>query len=918
MPGVVPSAWPLVGRSPELRLARAALASGADVVVTGPLGVGRTRLADEVLAEAEASGTRVVRLTVTRAAASIPFGAAAPLLAPLPLAGAPAAAGEGTLLAAHRGFVAWAGDDTILVGVDDAHLLDEATATLLGLLADGGHVRLVLTLRTGDPVPPPVRGLAERPGTRLVALTELGEPEVRELLNRELDGEVESASLARLWEATRGNPLFLRELCRDALESGALARRHGVWAWAPAPFAGPRLHDLVTARVGALARPQHEVAGLLALGEPLPVGRLAWLAGPQVVDDMRDQGLVIVERVEGRRMARLAHPLYADGIRAQLGPLETADLYATLVRAALAEAGSHIAGPPDPASLDPDERLRLAVWSISSNVEADPALLAAAAADARDHDQPSLAERLARAALGQAPSTGIARTPAPVPPPCPVSFAAALTLGEALVDLERPEEAEAVLAPLALLARDDGARARVVGARLSALRVVEADGPARARALAAEATAEIDDPTARDRVRAALADTLSHLGALDEAGRLACELLESAAAAVRPRAVAAATIWLTLVGRPEAAVEAVARAVPGGPSRGGSSRARSGGRRGGKGGGSGQRSAAAAAIVGLVAGGRVAEAEAAVERAMDDPVSPRHLYTGTLALLRGRIALSRGRPATARVALGEAAVILARADQLGRHAWTLTLLAEAHALLGDADQARATLDARSFRGQSHRYQHDIARSEVWAQVAAGDVAGAAATALDLADRAGAAGHTGFELVFLDLALRLGADGAAARGLAVAPRVEGPFAAAFATQCRALGEGDRPGLEAAAASYAELGLDLHAAETTTLAAHAYRRAGALAQAAEADARANELAAACQGARTPALVGGALVGDLTPREREVVLLAGQGLPSRAIAERFDVSVRTIDNQLGRAYRKLGVSSRAELASLLADGG
>ncbi len=476
-----------------------------------------------MLAEAESSGNRVVRLTVTRAAASIPFGAAAPLLAPLPAtvpstgtaAGAtgsangarPASGGkpagtvadpaeEGTLLAAHRAFAAWAGDDTIVVGVDDAHLLDQATAMLLGMLADGGHVRLVLTLRTGDPVPPPVRDLARRPGARRLALAELPEPEVRELLGRVLDGEVESASLARLWDATRGNPLFLRELARDALESGALARRHGVWAWAPAPFAGPRLHDLVAARVGALAGAEREVAGLLALGEPLPVGRLAWLAGPEVVDGMCDQGLVTVERVEGRRLARLAHPLYADGIRAQLGPLETADIYATLVRAALAEAGTHIAGPPDPASLDPDERLRLAVWSISSSVEADPALLAAAAADARDHDQPTLAERLARAALGQSPSTGIARPPAPVPPPCPVSFAAALTLGEALVDLERPDEAEAVLAPLVDIARDDLGRARVAGARLAALRVVEADGAARARALAADAIATIDDPMA--------------------------------------------------------------------------------------------------------------------------------------------------------------------------------------------------------------------------------------------------------------------------------------------------------------------------------------------------------------------------------------------------------------------------------------
>ena len=131
------------------------------------------------------------------------------------------------------------------------------------------------------------------------------------------------------------------------------------------------------------------------------------------------------------------------------------------------------------------------------------------------------------------------------------------------------------------------------------------------------------------------------------------------------------------------------------------------------------------------------------------------------------------------------------------------------------------------------------------------------------------------------------------------------------------DGDGPGLDAAAARYAALGLDLHAAETTTLAARAHRRAGALTLAAERRPAGARPRRHVPGARTPALVGGALVGDLTPREREVVLLAGQGLASRAIAERFDVSVRTIDNQLGRAYRKLGVSSRAELASLLAEG-
>src|SRR5919108_2201522 len=75
------SSWPLVGRTRELEAARRALAEpGAGLVIAGPPGVGRTRLAEEVLADVEADGATVVRLVATRAAATIPFWAAAPLL----------------------------------------------------------------------------------------------------------------------------------------------------------------------------------------------------------------------------------------------------------------------------------------------------------------------------------------------------------------------------------------------------------------------------------------------------------------------------------------------------------------------------------------------------------------------------------------------------------------------------------------------------------------------------------------------------------------------------------------------------------------------------------------------------------------------------------------------------------------------
>jgi DNA-binding CsgD family transcriptional regulator len=56
------------------------------------------------------------------------------------------------------------------------------------------------------------------------------------------------------------------------------------------------------------------------------------------------------------------------------------------------------------------------------------------------------------------------------------------------------------------------------------------------------------------------------------------------------------------------------------------------------------------------------------------------------------------------------------------------------------------------------------------------------------------------------------------------------------------------------------------------------------------------------------------DLSAREREVALLAADGLTSRQIAERLFVSARTVDNHLQRIYLKLGISDRGALLERL----
>jgi DNA-binding CsgD family transcriptional regulator len=59
-----------------------------------------------------------------------------------------------------------------------------------------------------------------------------------------------------------------------------------------------------------------------------------------------------------------------------------------------------------------------------------------------------------------------------------------------------------------------------------------------------------------------------------------------------------------------------------------------------------------------------------------------------------------------------------------------------------------------------------------------------------------------------------------------------------------------------------------------------------------------------------------GALTATERRVVGLVADGLPNAAIATRLFVSRRTVESHVSAAYRKLGVSTRVELARLALD--
>jgi DNA-binding CsgD family transcriptional regulator len=80
------------------------------------------------------------------------------------------------------------------------------------------------------------------------------------------------------------------------------------------------------------------------------------------------------------------------------------------------------------------------------------------------------------------------------------------------------------------------------------------------------------------------------------------------------------------------------------------------------------------------------------------------------------------------------------------------------------------------------------------------------------------------------------------------------------------------------------------------------------------RAEVLGAQCGGAETPALRQAREPLPLTDREREIVMLLGEGLSNRDVAARLSLSVRTVEGHIYKAMNKTGTARRDELAALL----
>jgi DNA-binding CsgD family transcriptional regulator len=867
--------WPLVGREAELRLVDDALSAGTTggVVIAGPAGVGKTRLATEIARRAEPRGCEVAWVRATGSAASVPLGAFAQLLS---AADVRVSESVELLTRARRALVERAAGRRLVLCVDDGQLLDDASATLVHQVVAAGEAFAAVTVRSDEPAPDAMRALWKDELCTRLELGALSREEVDVLLASALGAPADGATVTALWKRTRGNALFLRELVRHGLDGGLLADEGGVWRWRGRVEGGARLAELVDLRIDGLRPPARDLLELVAVGGPLELGLLPPDAAGAMEELERSE--LVVRRTDGRRrFVDVAHPLHGEAVRARLTATRLDAIHAQLADA-LEASGIRRGG----------DLLRLATWRLEAGATGHGVLFgraAFAALGAHDH---ALAERLARAAM-QADA----------------GFDAELALGRALAASGHGAEADRVLAGLAQLALDDRERAAVALARARNL-FWGLDRAGDADTVLQEAERRMAGEPHRHELAAQRARLSAGHGRPEAALAAARPLLEDEAVSERARITAAigAVEALFSTGRTDESLALADAWLPA------ARRFRA------------ELPHAEVVLLGMRAmalrlGGRLVEAttqsEAAYRLLLERRSAP---ATAVEAHSLGFIWVARGRVRTALRLCRESAALLREGDPVGMRAAALAGAAQAAAQAGEADAARSAVTEMEGTPLSHKgFALELALARAWSAAATGELSRARALAAEAAARARDRGQDAYAVRALHELCRLGDPVTAAPQLAeLAGRVDGPFAPTAAAHATALVGGDGAALMAAAESLADQDALLVAVEAAEAAATAHRGAGRQASARAAAARAGLWLSKCEDARPPTLPASREAADLTPREREIALLAAAGSSSREIADRLVLSVRTVDNHLQNAYRKLGVRRREDLAQAL----
>ena len=904
----------VIGREPELAVLEEFLDRDSPwlaLLLTGGPGIGKTALWERGLRLARDRGMRVLTARPSGAEAELSFAGLFDLLEGIDIGSVGSLpvpqrrALEAALLraepmdAAPERFAIAAGflsvlrslatGEPLLVAVDDLQWLDAASAEVLAFAARrarGQRFRFLLSRRSGAATG--VERALDQAVSRTAEVGPLNLSATRRLLSQRLGLTMPPRTLRRLFDATQGNPLLALELGR-ALAGGR------TWPIGAEPPVADLAGNPFGARVAKLPGPARRALLVTALSGHLSLPKLMAVADAAAVEDLVSAGLLISDG----EWVRLSHPLVAVAARRHARTQERRALHLALadvagdetlrarhlalsapaqdagmagIVAAAATSAARRGAARDAADLA-EHALRL---TPEPAAEYPGRLLALAQCLANVGEIPRVTELLGPR-IGGLPAGGLRAH-------------AHLLLGEDANLLEHEDHLEQALAH----SRDDPAlRATALATKSLLLAVVRVERISEAEALGAEAQrfARSAGPEVARHAQQSLA-WARILG-----GHPVQELTERA-----PGAAGNYSLYEISLDRPAAVQLAFA----------------------------GRTGAARAALRPLLA--------LAEERGETRFSSILTLHLCELALRAGELreasrlldewaesGVLKGQRTSYLRCRALLASLQGCPDEAERWAG-----ATAPAATGDPGIKWDELEVLRARGIVALFAREperatVALGQVWEHTLREGVAdpGAFPVAGDLVEA----------LVWLGRIAE--ADTVTGRLRDLAERQEHPWALTTASRCAAVvrlaaGYDERTAarLADAAGSYGELGLRFDRARSLLWLGRAARRARKRTAArraletagAEFDALGSPGWAGQARAELDLLGarGAAPAGGLTAAEQRVVELAARGLSNKQIARRLFVAVHTVEVHLGHAYAKLGVHSRAQLASRFASPG
>jgi len=860
---------PLVGRSGQLERATDAVSDGNGIVIIGAVGVGKSRLASEVIAGCK----DIIVVRATASTATVPFGAFAQLV---PSAAAGPLPHRMHLFNSVEARVWEMGQGTPpVLFVDNAHLLDDGSSALLLHLVSARAVRPIVTVRSGAASPDAISALWRDELLPVMELSNLGVLAVAELAQHMLGAPLTAPSVRLLATLSSGNPLHVLYVLNSSPEDSFRLESTGELSWDGRIGAGSDLDELASARIRTLSADGIDALRIVALGEPLKVHELRAMTSREALAEVENSGLISYD--ESESTVFVDQPLIGEVVRVGIPPTTRELLHDRLAVAIDDPDGGRNA------------LLRAGVWRLRGTPDsADVTALTSASMVATERFDPLLGERLAAHAMQVQPG-----------------LAAAVALAAALSGQRRFREASDLLD----LWWREVLRASPAGASLTACHLVvtvRAYGMAQgadAAELMAAAELSCDDPAWQARARSLRADALASFD-LDAAHALAEPICHDAAIAVATRIVALRTEvnWLCNSGLTDDARDllttftplaaAAAKEFPAGPPL-------------------------VSGLYGYTAafGGHLDEIEESMPTllSMATKVGADDV-AGAALLSLGICALARADVIGARDQLEKAVHHLTVAGNPDERLRALIPLVTACAHLGDRKAATRVIEEARLEMKDQAAQNPYLVSELhgaeahYIALTEGAQAGSAAYA--------AAARAAKPLVWRSLfavgARNMGAtDDDLADIMREGAGSQSVILRAIAAHGAAVADGpDGAQLESVAILYEEIGFLFYAVETWIEASEVLART---------DTKASKRAAS----RAKALLDGPVTGlntpavqrlrspTLTKRERQIVQRAAAGRTNAEIADEYSLSIRTVEWHLLRACDKLGVSGRRELA-------